>query len=136
MRFCSVAVRDNIKIRKKTRAHRVELTLLGIEGQEDIHYAMPMRVMAYDYGTYKKQYDSNAKKHREAKDLEGDEYVSGMKKTDRFIPVITIVIYYGEEPWDGATTLHDMLDLGEEIAPYVNDYKMLLVEARQNDLAL
>ena len=130
------ASRDNIKIRKKSQTHGAEFSLLGIEGQEHTHYAMPMRVMGYDYGTYKKQYDSNAKKHREAKDLQGDEYLSGMKRTDKFIPVITVVIYYGEKPWDGATTLHGMLDIGEDIAPYVNDYKMLLVEARQNNLSL
>ncbi len=97
---------------------------------------MPMRIMGYDYSVYKKQYDNNAQKHRDAKDLEGDEYLSGMKKTDKFMPVITVVIYYSETPWDGAATLHGMLDMGDEIAPYVNDYKMLLVEARQNNLAL
>ena len=59
-----------------------------------------------------------------------------MKKTDKFIPVITIVIYYGERVWDGATSLHGMLDISDEIANYVNDYKMLLVEARKNDLIL
>ncbi len=31
-----------------------------MEPQEHIHYAMLMRVMGYDYGVYKKQYDSNA----------------------------------------------------------------------------
>ncbi len=56
-----------------------------------------------------------------------------MKKADKLIPVITLVVYYGERPWDGATSLHGMLALGEEIAPYVNDYKLLLVEARQNN---
>jgi hypothetical protein len=49
---------------------------------------------------------------------------------------ITVVIYYGEKPWDGATTLHGMLDIPEEMKPFVNDYKMLLVEARQNNLTL
>ena len=29
-----------------------------------------------------------------------------------------------------------MLEIPEEIIPFVNDYKMLLVEARQNDLKL
>lgn len=130
------ASRDNIKIRKRSQTHGAEFSLLGIEGQEHIHYAMPMRIMGYDYGTYKKQYDSNVKKHREAKDLEGDEFLSGMKKTDRFMPVITVVIYYGEKPWDGATTLHEILNIGKDILPYVNNYKMLLVEARQNNLTL
>jgi len=44
--------------------------------------------------------------------------------------------YYGEKPWDGATTLHEMLDIPSEIKEYVNDYKALLVEAGRNGLAL
>ena len=44
----------NVKIRKKSTVYEVELVILGMEGQERIHYAMPMRVMGYDYGTYKK----------------------------------------------------------------------------------
>ncbi len=40
-----LASRDNIKIRKKSTKHDVELCILGMESQEHIHYAMPMRVM-------------------------------------------------------------------------------------------
>ena len=75
---------------------------------------MPMRVMGYDYGIYKKQYDSNAQRYKTADGINADEYVSRMKKTDKFIPVITIVIYYGERVWDGATSLHGMLDISDE----------------------
>lgn len=92
------ASRDSIKIRKKSTAHGVELVMLANEGQEHIHYAMPMRVMGYDYGTYKKQYDSNAGKYKTEKGLERDEYLSRMKKTDKLIPVITVVVYYGDKP--------------------------------------
>lgn len=130
------ASRDVIKIQKKSSVFGVQFVLLGLENQERIHYAMPMRVMGYDYGTYKKQYDSNAKKYKTADDMEEDEFLSRMKKTDKLLPVITIVVYYGEKPWDGAKTLHEMLDIPEEMKPYVNDYKMLLVEARKNDLQL
>ncbi|MCM1236286.1 MAG: Rpn family recombination-promoting nuclease/putative transposase [Ruminococcus flavefaciens] len=130
------ASRDNIKIQKKSSVYGVQFVLLGLESQEHIHYAMPMRVMGYDYGSYKKQYDSNAKKYKEAQGMSEDEYLSRMKKTDKLIPVITVVIYYGEKPWDGAKSLHEMLDIPSEMVPYVNDYKMLLVEARQNDLTL
>ena len=52
------------------------------------------------------------------------------------MPVITLVVYYGEKPWDGALSLHDMLHIPEEIKAFVNDYKMLLVEARKNNLTL
>lgn len=53
-----------------------------------------------------------------------------------FAPVITIVVYYGEKAWDGAVTLHEMLNIPKEMKEFVNDYKMRLVEARQNNLRL
>lgn len=130
------ASRDNIKIRKKSTRYDVAFVILGMEGQERIHYAMPMRVMGYDYGTYRKQYEDNASRYRNAKNLTEDEFVSRMKKTDKLIPVITIVVYYGEREWDGAIALHGMLNIPEEKKPFVNDYKMHLVEARKNSLRL
>lgn len=116
--------------------HGVELVLLGLEHQEHVHYAMPMRVMGYDYGAYKKQYDSNARKYKTEKGLEKDEFLSRMKKTDKFMPVITVVIYYGENSWDGAKTLHEMLKLPKGMEKFVNDYKMILIEAGKQDLKL
>jgi hypothetical protein len=128
------ASRDNIKICKKSKKYNVELTLLGLEGQQSIHYAMPMRIMEYDYGTYKKQYDSNAAKYKDANGLTSDEYLSRMKSTDKFVPVVTLVVYYGEKPWDGALSLHDMLDIPKGMEQFVNDYKIILIEARDNNL--
>ena len=156
--------RDVIKICKKSTMQGVQLVLLGLEAQEHVHYAMPLRVMGYDYVSYKKQYDGNARKYRAGKDKAGkdktgeagagtdgvekdktekdkadirlseDEFLSRMKKEDRFMPVVTIVIYYGEKLWDGATSLHEMLDIPPEVEPYVNDYHMILIEARSNNL--
>jgi hypothetical protein len=130
------ASRDNAKVHKKSTAYSVELAILGLEGQELIHYAMPMRTMGYDYGSYKKQYDNNAGKYTTADGLTRDEFISKMKRTDKFVPVITIVIYYGEKPWDGATSLHEMLNIPKKMEKFVNDYKMILVEARENNLKL
>lgn len=59
-----------------------------------------------------------------------------MKKTDKFTPVITVVIYYGETAWDGAVSLHEMLHIPNEMKQYINNYKMLLVEVRKNNLKL
>lgn len=128
--------RDNIKIRKRSTVYGVEFVMLGIEHQDHIHYAMPMRIMGYDYGVYKKQYDDNSSKYKTAEGIEADEYLSHMKKTDKFAPLITVVVYYGEKKWDGAVSLHGMLDIPEEMKGYVNDYKMLLIEAAKSDLSL
>ena len=125
------ASRDNIKISKRSTSFDAEFVMLGIESQEHVHYAMPMRVMGYDYGIYKKQYYSNAKKYQTVEGLSESEYLSRMKNSDRFTPVITVVVYYGGSPLDGATTLHGMLNIPEHIKPFVNDYKMLPVEAKK-----
>lgn len=130
------ASRDMVKVHKKSTTQGVELVLLGMEAQEHIHYAMPMRVMGYDYSAYKKQYNINAQKYRENKSLQRDEYLSGMKREDKFIPVITVVVYYGEKPWDGAVSLWGILNIPQQMKRYVNDYKMCLVEARHNNLIL
>ena len=132
------AARDNIKIMKKSSTYGVQLILLGLESQEHIHYAMPLRVMGYDYATYKKQYDNHARQYKmqpgQQEGLDEHEFLSKMKKTGRLTPVITVVIYYGEKEWDAATSLHGILDIPAEMTPYINDYRMLLVEARQNNL--
>lgn len=87
------ASRDILKVQKKSTAQGVELVLLGMEAQEHIHYAMPMRVMGYDYGAYRRQYSINAQKYRENKALQGDEYLSGMKKkTDSFRSLLLLFI--------------------------------------------
>lgn len=129
--------RDLIKVAKIYQEYGVELVILGVENQEHIHYAMPIRVMGYDYSEYKKQYRKNARKYKEnPKGLTPDEFLSKMKRSDKFYPVITIVLYYGEKAWDGAKTLHEMLNISNKIKSFVNDYSIHLVEVKKNNLPL
>ena len=130
------AFRDIIKIVKYSKRHDMTLAILGIENQENVHYAMPLRVMEYDAYSYKKQYDELAKRYIDSADRTEDERLSQMKKTDKLAPVITIVIYYGEKPWDGAKALKEMLKLPAGMEAYVNDYPMHLVEIRGDSPAL
>ncbi len=44
-------------------------------------------------------------------------------------PVITIVVYFGTEPWDGPRRLSDMIELTDErFRKFVQDYKMILID--------
>lgn len=136
-RIMAPMYRDLVKVAKLYQEYGVELVILGLENQEHIHYAMPMRVMGYDYSEYKKQYRKIAKRYKkDSKGMTNDEFLSKMKKSDKFYPVITIVMYYGEKTWDGAKNLHEMLSISEKIKPYVNDYKMHLIEVKENNLPL
>ena len=46
----------------------------------------------------------------------------------------TVVIYYGEKAWDGARDLHGVLNIPDEIKPFVGNYPMHLVEVVNNTL--
>ena len=127
--------RDVIKIAK--RYHGIEYAILAIENQEGIHYGMPVRVMGYDYYTYNKQYQDRRTYYKQNNiKLVENEFISGIRKTDRFLPVVTLVLYYGEEDWDGPTSLHDMLDIPEEIKKYINDYQLNIIQVKDNNLQL
>lgn len=59
-----------------------------------------------------------------------------MAKDDKLNPVITIVFYHGEEPYDGCTSLQDMLELDKENQTYkrlVSDYNVNLVRLEDLD---
>lgn len=129
------AVRDVLKVVKYSKEYDAEFAILGIENQNKIHYAMPLRVMEYDTRSYKKQYREYVRKNRK-KGLTGDEFLSKMKQTEKLVPVITIVIYYGEKRWDGAKSLKEMLRIPPQIEAYVNDYPMHLVEFGNGGLPL
>lgn len=45
-----------------------------------------------------------------------------IEQTDRIIPVLTLVVYYGEDVWIGPETLWDMMDIPDALKPYINNY--------------
>ena len=81
--------------------------IIGIENQSDMHYTMPVRNMQYDALQYENQLQEITAKHRIKK--ENDNFVSGLQKADKLLPVITLAAYFGSKPWDGAMSLHDLL---------------------------
>ena len=107
--------------------------VIGIEAQDRVDYAMPVRCMEYDVTEYKRQL-KELKNNRKEK-LPGEEFFSGMAKDEKLNPVTTIVFYHGKDPYDGCTYLHDMLDLNKEnktFKRYVSDYHANMITA--NDL--
>ncbi len=110
--------------------------LLGVENQTEVHTAMPLRSLLYDTLRYTKQAEDIALEYRRQRKeghppkMTNAEFLSGWKYTDKLIPVITLVIYYGTEDWTGAKSLHDMFseDVDEKILECVPDYKINLIE--------
>lgn len=133
-----LTVKDKMRDIKKSwilkRDDRAAYMMLGIEYQTDIHYAMPVRSMLYDALEYESQLKAYDKTHKKAGDLKGAEFISGISKEDKLIPIITLVVYFGMEKWDGPRTLHEMFDIKDErILKYISDYKLNLIEPAMID---
>ena len=105
--------------------------ILGIENQSFIHYAIAVKNMLYDAMNYDEQVRNAGKSYREKNRprLTGDEFFSNFRKTDKLIPVITLVIYFGENEWDAPRSIKEMLSVQDErILQFVQDYKINLIE--------
>ena len=151
--------RDGLKYLTAMEDETAAYLLLGLENQSEIHYAQPVKNMVYDALQYAAQVEKAAKSHREtskaakkrkeeeeqAKEPIGSvqdekkpnagEYLAGFYKEDRLIPVITLVVYFGPDEWDGPVKLHDMLSVrNKKILSFVPDYSInLIAPARLTD---
>ena len=115
----------------KKFAAGITFVLLGVEAQQHIHYAMPLRHMLYDGMGYLKEYRSLPAKT--GKFQISDEFLSKMKKEDKLHPIITLTVYYGETPWDGPLNLRDMMaDMPQEMESVFCNYSMNLLEIRKS----
>ena len=119
----------------KKMAYGVEFAVLGIESQQKIHYAMPLRTMLYDSLGYLKEYQEITRiRKAERGKMTEDEFLSKMRKEDRLHPIISIVLYYSEKSWDGPMCLKDMIvEMPEEMERIFSDYKMNLVQIRESE---
>ena len=100
--------------------------LLGIENQTDVDYGMAARVLAYDAMEYERQIRMIVRNRSEPRSR---PFTSGLKKGELLVPVITLVVYFGETPWDGPLCLHDMLRLAnDEVRNVVPDYQLSVID--------
>ncbi len=97
-------------IAKYWRKNKINVALFGLENQTTANKIMPLRVFGYDGAEYVKQ--------SRKENIDKAKY-----------PVITLVLYLGyEKRWNYPKTLFEILDIDEEIKPYVNDFKINLFE--------
>ena len=84
-------------------AERYVIASYGIENQSGYDADMPIRVMGYDYGNYRKQLlDEKKPLH----------------------PVVTIVLNFSDTRWIKNKSLHELLQLSEQQKEYVQDYRI------------
>ncbi len=86
-----------------------------VENQNYFDRSMPVRVMVQEalaYDKQRKQMMRKNKRHRQH--MQKEEFLSGLTEEDWFVPVVTLVVYWGEKPWNGAKSLHDVMDFGNK----------------------
>ena len=97
-------------VAKYWKNSQINIALFGLENQTVPDKLMPMRVIGYDGAEYKKQV------------LEENRY----KKK---YPVITLVLYMGyDRNWKYSNSLLDLLEVDDNLKPYVSDYKINVFE--------
>ena len=113
----------------------VRFAFIGIEGQDKVHFAMPVRTMGYDFLSYDRQVKRIMRRHRKRKDLRGSaEFLSGFTPADLIAPTVTGILYFGDEPWNGPRSLKDMMkleDFPESFRKLVNDYPLHIIDVKR-----
>ena len=118
----------------KRVAFGTSFTIIALEHQDKIHRGMPVRIMVEDALSYDRQMKKIQKQNREKGVLDKNDYISSLTSTDALTPVVTIVIYYGEKPWDIAKDIYEILDhknLPEEIKTFINHYPIHVLDVRR-----
>ena len=121
--------RDVLKMVTAMEDDRAAYLILGIENQSEIHYAMPVRNMLYDAIQYVSQVEIIAKsnKKEDKKPENSAEFLSGLYKSDRLLPIITLTLYFGVDEWTAPKDLHSMLAADEDILQFVDNYHLHLI---------
>ncbi len=116
---------DVVKVDRRGGRYRL---IFDLEHQTGIDYTMPQRVMGYDYASYDSQIREIMEENRSTGDL---AYTKRIHPHQKLAPVLTLVLYWGDDTWDSPRCLHDMLDFPSEvehiIKPLIPDYPMNLV---------
>ena len=89
--------------------HGIIFALYGLEHQTDPDPFAPIRLIGYDGASYRGQLTKQG---------------ANMPK----YPVITIVLYFGLTRWNKPTHLYECMKIPEMLKPFVNDYRINLVE--------
>ena len=127
--------RDLLKFAAMMQDSYANYVILGVENQMDVHYAMPVRNMVYDALQYDKQVAMIAADNRRNKRFSSGtmqnngEFLSGFLRTDKILPVITLTLYFGTEPWDGPLSLREMYSINDsKLLDFVPDYRVQLIQ--------
>jgi len=137
--------RDVLKLLYAMTDGKAAYCVMGIENQAELHYALPVKNGVYDFLQLSHQVSEAARSHRQAmKEKKEDagqevqtqeegkpedgEFLSGFWKSDRLVPVITLVIYFDSESWAAPLSLKEMYSEADSVLlAHAPDYHVNLI---------
>ena len=120
--------RDVLKLLSAKQDDKAMYVVLGVENQTKVHYAMPVKDMLYDAMNYAHQVEAARKSCRNGESMTKAEFLSGFRRNDKLMPVITLVVYFGTAEWDGPMRIHEMLNTADQrLLRFVPDYRINLI---------
>jgi hypothetical protein len=105
---------------KHWKKENVQLALLGIENQSDIDRDMPLRIIGYDGAAFRGQLKVD-------KNQDGSFHRNHRSR----YPVVSVVIYYGQNRWNRPLKLKDVLQVPEGLENFDSDYKINVMDLRR-----
>lgn len=136
-RACDIAMRQ--------KADGGLYALWILENQETVDYGMPVRVLlreALEYDRQVKELRRRNKadyRNRPEKAIAG-EYLYKVRRDDRIRPVSTLIVYWGDRPWDGPRSLHELLDFGgiredaaQELKKLIPEYPLHILDLNESN---
>ena len=120
--------RDIVKADRRGQCYHL---IFDLENQDRIDYTMPVRIMGYEVASYEKQIREMAAINQK----EDSHSLNRLKEGQRLAPVVSLILYWGKEPWEKPRCLHDMLEFSEDIEevikPLISAYPINLVDMSQ-----
>ena len=95
--------------------YQMELAFVGIDNQTSVDRYIPVRVLGYDYGKYRRQVDENC---------------------FPLLPVITLVLNLSDKRWNGCKSLAQITNIPPEFEPHFQDYKVKVIDVAFLDDAI
>ena len=95
-------------VAKYVKSLGMVVSMIGIENQTAPEKSMPIRIMSYDAASYCRQLNTK-------------------KSSPKIYPVVTIVLYYGQNKWNYGSNILSAIDFNnvpEKLKPWIADYKM------------
>lgn len=104
---CGADIREQRRdVSKYYIRNKKVIALFGIENQSTIDKDMAIRIMGYDYSSYRSQIDSGKYRY----------------------PVITVLLNFTDKKWNAPTSLEDIFEYPAEWSGYIPDYRIKVID--------